>query len=238
MLDSLFAKDGQPLSELCENLDMTRFGVMKHLKILEEAHLLTTKKVGREKLHYLNPIPIQMVYDRWVSKYAKPFAAAMTNLKYTLESKKMAEKHKHVFEVYIATTPEKLWQAITDGEMTKQYYFGSAVEGDWRVGGKMDYPNPAGGNFIDCTILEIEKPTRLMTTFIPLWAPELPEMAESRVTFDIEQKGEICKLTLTHDELDAAHPLVEGIREGWSQILSGLKTLLETGRPLALGQGA
>ena len=85
LLDELFKSDGQSLSALEEGLPMTRFGVMKHLKLLEEANLVVTRRRGREKLHYLNPVPIQQVYERWVSKYAQPVAAGLTGLKRELE---------------------------------------------------------------------------------------------------------------------------------------------------------
>jgi DNA-binding transcriptional ArsR family regulator len=109
--------DGQTLSALEERLPMTRFGVMKHLKLLEEAGLIATRRRGREKLHFLNPIPIRLVHDRWVSKYAAPWAAALSDLKQELEDRKMEK----IFEIYIKTTPERLWQAITDTEMRRKY---------------------------------------------------------------------------------------------------------------------
>src|SRR6478672_9259 len=110
LLDELFREDGQTLSALEERLPMTRFGVMKHLRLLEEAGLVTTRRRGREKLHFLNPVPIQLVHDRWVSKYAEPWAAALTDMKRKLEEDGMEK----VFEIYIKTTPERLWHAITD----------------------------------------------------------------------------------------------------------------------------
>jgi DNA-binding transcriptional ArsR family regulator len=85
LLDELYKRDGQTLTELESRLPMSRFGVMKHLKVLEEAHLVTTQKRGREKLHFLNPVPIRLVHDRWVSKYAEPWAATLTGLKRRLE---------------------------------------------------------------------------------------------------------------------------------------------------------
>ena len=85
LLDELFERDGQSLSALEERLPMSRFGVMKHLKVLEEAGLVTTKKQGREKLHFLNPVPIRLIYDRWVSKYAEPWASALSELKRDME---------------------------------------------------------------------------------------------------------------------------------------------------------
>src|SRR5580693_3077642 len=126
LLDELFRKDGQTLSELESRLPMTRFGVMKHLRILERAHLVVTKRRGREKLHFLNPIPIRLVHDRWVSKYAEPWAAALSGLKHELEDKAMEK----VFEIYIKTTPERLWEAITNPEIRRKYNFGAGVESD------------------------------------------------------------------------------------------------------------
>ena len=105
---------------------MTRFGVMKHLKVLEEANLVVTRRRGREKLHFLNPVPIRLVHDRWVSKYAEPWAATLSGLKHELE--KTMEK---IFEIYIKTTPERLWQAITDPEMRAKYTFGVGVHSEW-----------------------------------------------------------------------------------------------------------
>ena len=127
LLDELFKQDGQTLSALEERLPMTRFGVMKHLKLLEEAGLIATRRRGREKLHFLNPVPIRLVHDRWVSKYAAPWAAALSDLKQELEDRKMEK----IFEIYIKTTPERLWQAITDTEMRRKYNFGAIVTSDW-----------------------------------------------------------------------------------------------------------
>ena len=124
LLDELFKEDGQTLSALEQRLPMTRFGVMKHLKVLEEANLVTTRRRGREKLHFLNPVPIRLVHDRWVSKYAEPWAATLSGLKKTLEEDQMEK----VFEIYIKTTPERLWEAITDPELRQKYNFGVGVE--------------------------------------------------------------------------------------------------------------
>src|SRR3954470_1568966 len=131
LLDELFKEDGQTLSALEERLPMTRFGVMKHLRQLEEAGLVTTKRRGREKLHFLNPVPIRLVHDRWGSKYAEPWAAGLTGLKRDIEEKRTMEK---VFEIYIKTTPERLWQAITDSETRAKYNFGMGLVSDWTPG--------------------------------------------------------------------------------------------------------
>jgi uncharacterized protein YndB with AHSA1/START domain len=213
------------------HLPMTRFGCMKHLQVLEDAGLITTRKVGREKLHYLNPVPIQLVYDRWVGKYARAWTRAMTGLKYALEETGMTGKQAHVFEIYIRTTPERLWRALTDGDLTRRYYYGTRVESDWAPGSPYAFRSDAGETMIDGEVLESDPPRRLVTTFRPAWV----EGAASTLTWEIVPAGETCKLTLTHDGLDAAGPLAESFRDGWARILSGLKTLLETGEPLAIG---
>lgn len=92
LLDRLFEADGQSLTRLEEGLPMSRFGVMKHLRVLEEAGLVTTRKRGREKLHFLNPVPIRLVHDRWVGKYAEPWASALSELKQELENPEKEER--------------------------------------------------------------------------------------------------------------------------------------------------
>ncbi len=232
LLDLLFEKDGQTLIELTVCIPMSRFGVMKHLKILEESALIVHRKIGRSKFHYLNPIPIQQVYDRWVSKYAKPFASGLTSIKRRLE-KIIMNKHKHVYEILIETSPEKLWQALTDPQMTKQYFYGTEVVSDWNVGGEIRYVGHDGNEMLYCEILEIDEPRRLVVTFKPLWEGATTATQPSRVTYEIEQLGKVCRLILTHDELDKDHPLNPDVRTGWAEILSGMKTLLETGNPMA-----
>jgi DNA-binding transcriptional ArsR family regulator len=132
LLDELYAEDGQTLTALERRLPMTRIGVMKHLRVLEAAGLVTTKRRGREKLHFLNPVPIRLVHDRWVSKYAEPWAATLTGLKRTLEEETMEK----VFEIYIKTTPERLWEAITDPELRQRYNFGVGVGSAWPRGSR------------------------------------------------------------------------------------------------------
>lgn len=235
LLDILKQRDGQTLSELQTHLPMTRFGCMKHLKVLEEAGLVATRKIGREKFHYLNPVPIQLVYVRWVSQYAQPWTQTLTGLKTFLENPPINHNHTHVFEVYIRTTPQQLWQALTNGAITPYYYFGSRVEGEWSLGGAYRYVNQDNGLLLQGEVLEVEPLRRLVTTFQPRWQDELSTMPASKVTWEIEPFGAICKLSLTHDELDVtAYPAAQGIISGWNQILSGLKTFLETGEPLPL----
>jgi uncharacterized protein YndB with AHSA1/START domain/DNA-binding transcriptional ArsR family regulator len=234
LLDLLRVKDGRTLSELEKHLPMTRFGCMKHLKLLEEAGLITTRKIGRERLHYLNAVPIRQVYERWVSQFAEPWARALTGLASHMESEAMSTKPSLVMHVFIRTTPERLWQALTDGEFTRQYYFGTRVESAWKPGAPYVYVAPDGAAMIKGDVVESDPPKKLVTTFTPGWLPPESPPHLSKVTFEIERQGDACKLTMIHDGLEPDSPLTAGFTDGWSKILSGLKTLLETGEPLGL----
>ena len=168
LLDRLREKDGQTLGELEAALpQMTRFGVMKHLRVLEDAHLVSTRRDGRRKLHFLNPVPIRLISDRWISRYAEPLVDAMADIKHTVERQTMAEAPapRHVYEVYIAATPERVWRALTESEFTKQYYYGNTVESDWKPGSPMVYRNPDGTESIECEVIEADPPRRLVHTF-------------------------------------------------------------------------
>jgi uncharacterized protein YndB with AHSA1/START domain len=227
LLDELYREDGQSLSALEERLPMTRFGVMKHLRVLEEARLVTTRKRGREKLHFLNPVPIRLVHDRWVSKYAEPWAATLTGLKKRIEDAVMEK----VFEIYIKTTPERLWEAITDDEMRRLYTFGVGVRSDWTQGSGYEAVHPNGPTPISAgENLEVDPPRRLVQSFTALWSDDVKQAGTSRVTWEIEPVDDSCRLVVIHDQLP------EGVNDeiygGWPQILSGLKTLLETGEAL------
>ena len=239
LLDRLFERDGQTLSELDAQLPrMTRFGVMKHLRVLEAAGLVTTQRSGREKLHFLNPVPIRLVLDRWISKYAQPWVEAMTGLKSELEGTKMAGP-KHVYVLYIRTTPERLWKAITTTEFTKKY-FGLSVESNWKAGSSYRYTFANGNLAHFGTLLEVDPPRRLVQTFEHEYSEQYGGGPDdrSRVTWEIEAKGDVCKLTLIHDNWQGESKSYRSAGEGWPAILSGLKTLLETGEPLAINLGA
>jgi len=225
LLDELFKKDGQPLSALQARLPMTRFGVMKHLKALEDAGLVVTKRRGREKLHFLNPVPIRLIHDRWVSKFAEPWAAGLSELKQKLEERPMEK----LFEIYIKTTPERLWQAITDTEMRRKYTFGAVVVSDWTQGSR--YEGNGRGNLIfEGENLEVDPPRRLVQTFRALWSEDVKNEGESQIVWEIEPIGDSCRLRVTHSKLrENANGELYG---GWPMVLSGLKTLLETGELL------
>jgi uncharacterized protein YndB with AHSA1/START domain/DNA-binding transcriptional ArsR family regulator len=252
LLDELFERDGQTLSELEQRLPMSRFGVMKHLKVLEQAGLVKTKRRGREKLHFLNPVPIRLVHDRWVSKYAEPWAKGLSDLKQRMEEPTMstdtsttsdadadaqrsgkrpwtAEPTEKVFEIFIKTTPERLWEAITDPQLRRQYNFGASASSDWTPGSHYEL---ASGpmKLAEGENLQVDPPRRLVQSFTAVWSDEVRAEGTSRVTWEIEQVEDSCRLTVTHDQLrENAHSELYG---GWPMILSGLKTLLESGEEL------
>ncbi|MDX6381263.1 MAG: hypothetical protein QOI57_2287 [Rubrobacteraceae bacterium] len=226
LLDELFREDGQTLSTLEGRFSMTRFGVMKHLRQLEEAGLVLTRRRGREKLHFLNPVPIRLVHDRWVSKYTEPWAAALSGLKNRLE-----ERMEKVFEIYIRTTPERLWEAITDSETRSKYNFGLRISSDWTPGSRYEMSHPDANELLgEGENLEVDPPRRLVQSMVALWSDDVKSEGTSRVTWEIEPIGDSCRLTVTHDELrEDANGELYG---GWPMILSGLKTWLETGELL------
>ncbi len=225
LLDELFKEDGQTLSMLEARVPMTRFGVMKHLRQLEEAGLVVAKRRGREKLHFLNAVPIRLIHDRWVSKYAEPWAAALTGLKRELENRTMEK----VYEIYIKATPEQLWHAITDTQMRRKWNFGAVVTSTWKKGAAIK--GKGGESLIfEGEVLEVDPPRRLVHTLVALWGEDVKAEGASRVTWEITQVRDSCRLLVTHDQLrEGANGQLYG---GWPMVLSGIKTLVETGQIL------
>jgi len=226
LLDELFRQDGQTLGMLEEKFSMTRFGVMKHLKQLEEAGLVVTRRQGREKRHFLNPVPIRLVHDRWVSKYSEPWVAGLSEIKERLE--RQMEK---VYEIFIKTTPEQLWDAITNPEIRAKYNFGAATNSEWKVGSPISVDVEKHGVHLgEGEVLEVDPPRRLVHTMVCLWDDDVRAEGTTRVTWEIEPVGDSCQLTLIHDQMrEGANAQIFG---GWPMILSGLKTWLESGELL------
>jgi len=181
---------------------------------------------SREKLRFRDVVPIRLVHDRWVSKYAEPWVAGLSDLKQQLEM--TMEK---VFEIYIRTTPERLWEALTDPDIRRHHQFGNGVVSDWTVGSTWEMTNPnAGAALGGGENLEVDPPRRLVQSFRATWSEDVAAEGTSRVTFEIEPVGDSCRLLVTHDQLrDGASDELYG---GWPMILSGLKTWLETGEKL------
>jgi len=233
LLDGLFERDGQTLGELCRYLpEMTRFGVMKHLVILEEADLVTTRKAGREKRHFLNPVPIRLVHDRWISKFAEPVVGAMSAIKAHLESP--MDTIDHVYSVYIKASPDRVWRAITDGNETVRYYYGTRVVSDWGSGSPLSYAYPDGSIAADGVVLEIDPGRRVVMAFHPRWDPDVDAEGPIRMTWEVEATDDGgSKLTVT-SALKPGSKSAEGFTSGIVYIVSGLKTFVETGEPLTV----
>jgi uncharacterized protein YndB with AHSA1/START domain/DNA-binding transcriptional ArsR family regulator len=234
LLDRLYRENGLSLKQLEAGLDMTRFGVMKHLRQLETAGLVVTRKVGRVKLHYLNPVPIQQIYDRWMSKYTAKWAGALTTLKAALEREAPIDGPQQVYQLYIRTTPDRLWRAITTDEGARKS-FGCGLEIDLRPGGSYRYTQLDGSPAHFGTLLEVDPPRRLVQTFEHAFSAEHGggPADRSRVTWEVEPRpGGVCKLTLVHDGWASESQSFRSASEGWPRILSALKTLMETGGQL------
>ena len=232
LLDRLFERDGQTLGELCGHLpDMTRFGVMKHLGVLEEAQLVTTFKVGREKRHFLNPVPIRLVHDRWITKFAAPIVGAMSMLKTTLETP--MDSIDHAYTAYIKASPERVWQAITDGDDTVRYYHGTRVVSDWSVGAGIRYDLADGSIAADGEVLAIDPGRQVTMTFHPRWSAEIDAEGPVRMIWTVEPTDDGgSRLTVTSTFIPGSKT-AEEFTDGIAFIVSGLKTLVETGAPLA-----
>jgi uncharacterized protein YndB with AHSA1/START domain len=232
LLDRLFERDGQTLGELSAHLpEMTRFGVMRHLDVLEAAALVTTRRLGREKRHYLNPVPIRLMHDRWISKYAEPVIGAMSALKRHLEAP--VSTFDHVYTVYIQASPERVWRAITDGAETAQYYFGTTVASTWAVGAPLTYAYPDGSIAADGRVLEFDPPGRLRMSFHARWDPEIEAEGPVEMIWALEGDGGSTKLTVTTSGLIEGSRTATEFGGGIVFIVSGLKTFIETGRPMA-----
>lgn len=234
LLDQLFERDGQTLGELSAHLpEMTRFGAMRHLDVLESAGLITTRKEGREKRHFLNPVPIRRIHDRWISKYSAPVIGTMSAIKNHLEAPPMAvppDEIEHVYSIYINADPARVWRAITDGDETAQYYHGTRVTSDWTVGSRVSYDLPDGTVAADGEVLVFEPTKRLEMTFLAHWDPEVE--AEGPIThlWELEPEDGATKLTVTSRGLKRGSKTAESFSSGITRIVSGLKTFVEGGR--------
>jgi DNA-binding transcriptional ArsR family regulator/uncharacterized protein YndB with AHSA1/START domain len=234
LLDRLYERDGQTLGELTVHLsDMTRFGVMRHLDVLEAAGLISTRKVGREKRHYLNPVPIRRIHDRWISKYAAPVVGRMSAIKDHVEAAPMAvppDEIEHVYSIYINAAPDRVWRAITDGAETEQYYYGTIVKSDWKVGSRVSYDYPDGRVAADGEVLACDPPRLLETTFHARWDPEVEAEGPIRHRWLLEVEDGATKLTVTSSGLKRGSKNAESFGSGIIWIVSGLKTFVEGGR--------
>jgi uncharacterized protein YndB with AHSA1/START domain/DNA-binding transcriptional ArsR family regulator len=248
LLDSLNARNGQTLRELCAGLDMARQSVSKHLAVLEQANLVTAVWQGRKKLHYLNAAPINELAQRWITQYDRARVEALADLKQALERIPMdtsdtsdtsgttgaAGKPEFVYTTYIRTTPERLWQALTEPAFTRRYWLGTTFESDWQPGSAITVTLGDGrvADDPEQVVLESVPYSRLAYTWHNTTATcaggGAPE-PRSKVAFDLEDLGGLVKLTVIHDGFEPGSKVLESISGGWPRVLADLKTLLETG---------
>ena len=252
LLDRLNERNGLTLTELCADMGMTRQSVSKHLVVLEEAEVVTTRRRGREKFHYLNAAPINDIAERWIHHYDRQRAEALSDLKTALEATPMDQTDDQttfVYTTYINATPERVWQGLTEPSFTQRYWGGVSFRTDWRNGSTYDVAYEDAGLVI-CdpaqVILESHPYRRLAYTwhtFTPEWGAHNGKSAEevarwsseprSKVAFDIEEPAPgVVKLTVVHDGFAPGSAILAGVSTGWPAVLASLKTLLETGSAL------
>jgi uncharacterized protein YndB with AHSA1/START domain/DNA-binding transcriptional ArsR family regulator len=231
LLDRLRQRNGQTLGELCAPLEMARQSATQHLGLLEAANLITTIRRGREKLHYLNPVPLWEMQERWIERFERPRLRALSDIKHRAEEGTMAGTQPgYVYVTYIESSPERVWEALTDPDLTARYWGHSNVS-DWENGSPWEHRRVDGSGIADMigTVLESVPPRRLTLTFDS--PARTPPQGPSTVTFDIEPYHEIVRLTVTHENLpdDDAR---EAVSAGWPAVCANLKSLLETGHVL------
>src|ERR1700733_4785167 len=230
LLDRLRERNRQTLGELCGPLEMARQSATQHLGVLEAANLISTVRRGREKLHYLNPVPLWSIQERWIGRFERSRLQALSAVKQRAEEGTMAGRPRYVYVTYIESSPERVWDALTDPDLTGRYWGHSNVS-DWQPGSPWEHRRVDGSGIADVagTVLESAPPRRLTMTFD---APgEVPAGGPSKVTFDIEPYHEIVRLTVTHENL-ADEAALQAISAGWPAVFANLKSLLETGHVL------
>jgi uncharacterized protein YndB with AHSA1/START domain/DNA-binding transcriptional ArsR family regulator len=235
LLDRLREHNGQTLSELCEHLDMARQSATQHLDLLVRANLVTVVRRGRERLHYLNPVPIHEIEERWISGFDKPRLRAISAIKIQSEEYAMTSASTsvptYVYVTYIHASAQQVWRALTDADLTAQYW-GHANVSDWQEGSAWEHRRTDGSGAVDVVgrVIASEPPTRLVLTFEDSPDAE-PQREPSVVTFLIEPHQDIVRLTVTHENLPNME-MLGGVSDGWPAVLANLKSLLETGRGL------
>lgn len=228
LLDSLRKKDGQSLTDLEATLKMSRFGVMKHLKVLEESGLVLTRKEGRFKYHYLNVLPLQDLMDRWAAPFLQRQARALTELKQKLEKGAQLGRPDFMMQTFICCTQDALWAALTEADQMAAYHFAcNVVQGNAAVDETTTFVLPNGDAMLRQTTTDLDPKSRIAMTFEPLFMG--PDAPVSNMVYLIEPQGTVCKLTIEHYNLA---PGQEGFAEGWARLASSLKSYLETSKPL------
>lgn len=235
LLDRLRERNGQTLRELCEHLDMARQSATQHLDILVQANLVAVVRRGRERFHYLNPVPIHEIEERWISGFEKPHLRAISAVRKQAEEYAMTSGPMplptYVYVTYIRASAEQVWQALTDANLTARYW-GHANVSDWQPGSTWEHRRVDGSGRVDRVgrVIEAEHPRRLVITF----ETPGPESAsgESVVTFLVEPHHDIVRLTVTHENI-ADQEQLDRFAGGWPAVIANLKSLIETGEVLS-----
>lgn len=235
LLDLLREHDGQTLTELTAGLAMARQSATQHLELLEAANLVSVVWQGRQKLHYLNPVPLHDIQQRWIDRFERPRLQQLSRIKHQAEDRLMdddersADRPTFSYVTYIEATAERVWHALTDADLTAAFW-GHRNVSDWRVGSRWEHRRTDDSGIADVvgTVLESDPPRRLVITFA---GPDGPNAEDSVVAFSIEPFHEIVRLTVTHRGLPSQADY-ETAAAGWSSVFSNLKTLLETGSVL------
>ncbi|GAA3933681.1 ArsR/SmtB family transcription factor [Microbacterium soli] len=240
LLDALRAEDGRSVGELESAVpELGRHAVLKHLRILEDAGLVSTRKVGRRRLVHLDPTPLVDLARRWLDDYSAFAGLALTRLRDHLESGRriegvrMSETKTLVATIVIEATPERVWSALTDPEQSRRWFFGGLVRSDWGVGDAIQWRSADGAVLIAGEITAIERGALLAHTFRALWSKETAADPASHYEWRLEALGEaMTRVTVTHTGVtagSATHLQADG---GTSLVISALKTFIETGRTM------
>jgi len=235
LLDRLREQNGQTLRELCDRLGMTRQSATQHLDVLGRANLVTVVRRGRERLHYLNPVPIQEIDARWIAGFDRPRLHLLSAIKNQAEEYAMTDSSTsvpdYVYVTYIRASAEQVWRALTDADLTARFW-GHRNLSDWQPGSRWEHHRADDSGVVDGvgTVLAAEPPTRLAITFEDRPEAEL-QREPSVVTFLVEPYQDIVRLTVTHEKLPNLE-MFGGISQGWPAVLANLKSLLETGEVL------
>ena len=234
LLDRLFERDGRTLTELESELEMTRFGVMKHLRVLEDAGLVVTRRQGREKLHFLNPVPIRLIHDRWIDKYAERQVVGALRAQDTTGGTSMTTtdaQTTQVYQVFIKASAEEIWEAITRPEWTRALLPRRADRRSRRT----HYDSrSADGDVWGDSRSRFDPPRKLVHGWRSMYDPELAAEEESRVTWEIEPRTRRRLPPHRHPRPARGRAEDGGQRLGTrlDRVISALKTLLETGKSL------
>ncbi len=241
LLDRLRESDGQTLAELCAHLpSMTRYGVMNHLRVLAEAELVTSVASGRSKHHYINPVPIRLIHDRWISNFTEPLVGGLAALGPALAAGNKQKEQAvpvptHRYQTFVRCNPDQAWTALTDGESTVRYFYGTRVESTWSPGDPLRYLGPDGTVVADGEVITSDAPHRLEMTFHPRWDPVIEAEGAAHMAWLVEEVNGLTRITVEYYDLAPDSKQASEFMEGIPLIVAGLKTLLETGQPLALG---